>query len=119
MVPPLADPLAFEAEPRSALLHHLLLNAQIEQIRLARDALAVENVHLGVAERRGHLVLHDLDLGAIPDHLLAVLDSGRTPNLAANGRVELQRAPSGGGFGIAEYHADLLADLIDAAYQRV
>ena len=37
----------------------LLFDGQIEQIAFARNAFAVEDVELGLAERRRHFVLHD------------------------------------------------------------
>ena len=45
-----------------------MVHADVEQIAFARDAFAVENVELRLAERRGHLVLDDLHAGAIAGH---------------------------------------------------
>src|SRR5271163_3666490 len=52
----LADALAFVAVPRAGLFDDVVVRSQIKQIAFARDALAVENVELGVAEGRGNLV---------------------------------------------------------------
>src|SRR3989442_3249027 len=53
----LADALAAVAEPGAALLDDVVLHRQIEQVAFAGDALAVEDVELDLAERRGHPVL--------------------------------------------------------------
>src|SRR4029077_16558595 len=59
----LAEALATVGEPRAALLNHLVLDREIEQVAFARDAFAVHHVELGLAERRRQLVLHDLHAG--------------------------------------------------------
>src|SRR5216117_3336243 len=41
----------------------------------------------------------------------AILDRGDAANIGPYGGVELQRAPAGGGFRIAEHHADFFANL--------
>ena len=48
--------------------------AQIQQVVFARNALAIDHVDLGFAERRRHLVLDHLHLGAVADHGVAILD---------------------------------------------
>src|SRR2546428_1767463 len=53
----LPDALAPVAEPSAALLDDVVLHRQIEQIAFAGDALAVEDVELHLAERRGPPVL--------------------------------------------------------------
>ena len=65
----LAQALALIEEPGAGLLHELRLDAQVEQVALARDAVAVHHVELGLAERRGDLVLDDLDARAVADDL--------------------------------------------------
>ena len=79
----------------------------------ARDAFAVVDVELGLAEGRGHLVLDDLDLGARADDDVAVLERRDAADVDADRRVELERAAAGRRLGVAEEHADLLADLVD------
>ena len=37
------------------------LDAEVDDLAFARDALAVEDLELGLLERRRDLVLHDLD----------------------------------------------------------
>src|SRR5207249_7459364 len=111
--PSLAEPLAAIGEPRTAFLDDALFNGEVEQIALARDAFAVHHVEFGLAERRRHFVLHDLDARAAAHHGVAVLDAGDAANVHADRRVELQRTPSRGGLRVAEHHADLLAQLVD------
>src|SRR6266478_2806441 len=108
-----ADPLAADLEPSAALLDQVALDGQVEQLVRPRDAYAVEDVELGLPERRGHLVLHHLHPGAVPDHLLAVLDGADAPDVEADGGIELERISAGGRLGRAEHHADLHADLVD------
>jgi hypothetical protein len=60
----LSDALALVAVPCAALVDDVVEHREIEDVALARDALAVENVELGVAERRRYLVFNDLYLGA-------------------------------------------------------
>src|SRR6185437_10194847 len=60
----LADALPAVAVPRSRFLNDVMQHREVQHIAFARDALAVQNVELGIAERRRHLVLHNLHLGA-------------------------------------------------------
>src|SRR5882762_11817047 len=52
-----SDPLAADLEPGAALLDQVALDGQIEQLVRPGDAHAVQDVELGLPERRGHLVL--------------------------------------------------------------
>ena len=61
---PLADAQVAVAEPGAALLDHLVLDPQVDELAGAGDPLAVVDVELGAPERRGDLVLDDLDLRA-------------------------------------------------------
>src|SRR5438309_693208 len=70
----LPDALAAVAEPGAAFLDDIVLHGEGEEIVIARDPLAVEDVELHLAERRRHLVLHHLDARAASDDRLAVLD---------------------------------------------
>ena len=99
--------------PGAGLLDEGLLDRRVEDRARLRDALAVDDVELGLAEGRGELVLHDLDLRANPDRLRALLDRVLAAHVEPHGRVELQRAPAGRRFRRSEEHADLLADLVD------
>src|SRR4051794_16098522 len=77
----LADPLAAEAEPRPALLDQVLRHAEVQQVAFFRNALAIDDVELRLAEGRRDLVLHHLDLGPVADHRLAVLDGRDAPDV--------------------------------------
>src|SRR5213079_2093345 len=56
----LADFLAFVRVPRTGFFDHAVRDAELDDFAFARDALAVQNVEKRFAERRRHLVLHDL-----------------------------------------------------------
>src|SRR5271165_6769073 len=101
---PLPDAVTLVAEPRARLLYQVHVDGQIDQVAFVGNAFAVNDVELGFAEGRGRLVLDDLDLGAIADNLLAVLDRSNAPDVDADRGIELQRAAAGGGLGIAEHH---------------
>ena len=74
---------------------------------------AVHEVELGLLERRGDLVLDDLDADAVADDVGALLDRVDAADVEAHGRVELERAAARGGLRVAEHDADLLAQLVD------
>src|SRR5262245_51424874 len=109
----LADALAAEGVPGAGLLDDTVLGAEVDQLAVLRNTLAVEDAYLGLAERRRDLVLHDLDLGAAADHLVAVLDRAQATDVEAHRSVELERVAARGGLRIAEHHPDLHADLVD------
>ena len=91
----------------------LLGHRQVEDVGLVADAVVVHHVELGHAERRGDLVLHHFRPDSLAGDLLALLDLADPPHVDAAGGVELQRPAAGRGLGIAEHHADLLANLVD------
>jgi hypothetical protein len=66
-----------------------------------------------VLNGRRHLVLDHLDLGFVADDFFALLDGAGAADVQPHRGVELQRVAAGGGFGAAEHHADLHADLVD------
>ena len=88
-------------------------NSEIDQIALARDSLAVDQVHFGFLEGRGNLVLDHLDFCTVTDRLIAILQSRPAPHFQPDGSIEFQSAASGGCLRVAEHHADLFAKLID------
>ena len=71
----------------------------VEDVRLPADPAAEEDVHLGVAERRRHLVLHDLHAGPHPLDLVTGLQVLDAADLHAHRGVELQRPAAGRGLG--------------------
>src|SRR5262249_13014709 len=109
----LAELVAVVGVPGARLADEALLDADVDEGALARDALAIHDVELGLLERRGYLVLHHLDPGAVADHVGAVLEALDAAHVEADRRVELQRPATGRGLRAAEHHADLLAQLVD------
>ena len=108
----LADADIAVGEECAALLDDFELGRQIENITGLGDALVEHDVELGSAERRRHLVLDHLDAGAIADHFVADLDRLDAAHVQTHGGIELERLTAGGGFRVAEHHADLLAQLV-------
>src|SRR5271165_388395 len=113
VLPPLADALAVEAEPRAGLLD------QVDQLAHLADALAVHDVELHLPERRRQLVLHHLHPGLVADRRLAFLDRADPPDLQPDRGVELQRVAARGGLRVAEHHADLQPDLVEEDEHRL
>ena len=109
----LAELVAVVGVPGAGLADEALLDAHVDQAALAGDALAVEDVELGLLERRAHLVLDDLAPGAVADRVGAVLERLDAAHVEADRGVELQRLATGRGLGRAEHDADLLAQLVD------
>src|SRR5688572_8671351 len=99
----LAEALAAVGEPRAGLLDDVALDGFVEQITFARNAFAVHDVELGLAEGRGHLVLDHLHARAAADDRIAILDGADAADVHANRRIELQRAAARGGLGAAEH----------------
>src|SRR5690606_23877156 len=95
------------------------LYTQVDDLGVVVDAGAVQDLELSLTERRRHLVLHDLDPGFTADHLVAFLHRAGTADIQTDRGVELQRVTTGGGFRVAEHHADLHADLVDEDHQAV
>src|SRR5438874_12152992 len=91
-------------DPRAGFVEDSHGDSQVDEPTLARDALAREDLDLGDAEGRGHLVLHDLDLDAAADDHVALLDRLDGADIDAYRRVELQSAAPGSCFGVPEHH---------------
>src|SRR5674476_837057 len=106
------------AEEGAALGDHVVHHAEIEQGALPRDALAVHDVELGELEGRRHLVLRHFDAHPVADGLGAVLERLDATDVEPDGGVELERFAAGRDLGIAEHHADLLAQLVGEAADR-
>ncbi|ABA47801.1 hypothetical protein BURPS1710b_0972 [Burkholderia pseudomallei 1710b] len=115
----LADLLAAIAVPRARLVDDLRLHAEIDDLALARNAFAVQDVEDRFAERRRHLVLDDLHARFVADHLVVLLDRADPANVETHRRVELQRVAARRGFRVAEHHADLHPDLVDEDHEAV
>src|SRR5690242_11617093 len=63
----LPDPFTAVAVPGPRLLDQVVGDAHLDQLAFARGTLAVEDLELGLAEWRRHLVLHHLDAGLRTD----------------------------------------------------
>ena len=67
----LAEPRLAVVEPGAGLGDDVRGDADVQEAALLGDALAVHDVELGDAERRGDLVLDDLDAHAAADGVRA------------------------------------------------
>src|SRR5687767_7567303 len=108
----LSEALVAVAEVRAGLLDELPLDGDIEDASLPRDAIAVDDVELGLLEGWRHLVLHDFDANAVADRLHALLQRLDAADVEADRGVELQRPPARSRLGVSEHDPDLLAQLI-------
>src|SRR6202142_4518968 len=99
-------------EPRPGLADDVEGHADVQEAAVAGHAFAVHDVELGDAERRGDLVLDDLDADPAADGLRAVLDGLDAADVQAHRGVELEGAAAGRDLRVAEHHADLLAQLV-------
>ncbi len=70
-----------------------MLDTHVDERAFLADALAVENVELGLLERRRDLVLDDLDASAVTHCVGTVLESFDTTDVEADRSVELQCLP--------------------------
>ena len=80
---------------------------------------AVDDVELGLLERRGDLVLRDLDPHPVAERLGAVLERLDPADVEAHRRVELERTATRSRLRIPEHDADLLAQLVREDADRV
>src|SRR5205823_13934534 len=119
VVAALAQALVAVREERAGLLDDVVLEAQVDQAALGRDALPILDVELGLAEWRRHLVLDDLHAHPVADGFDALLERLNSANVEPLRRVELERASAWLGLRRAEHDADLLADLVREQAQRV
>src|SRR5690242_694844 len=109
----LPDPLAVVAVPGAGFLDEVVVDAELDQLAFARGALAVEDLELGLPERRGDLVLDDLDARLGADDFLAALDRADAADVEAHRGVELERVAARCRLGIPEHDADLHSNLVD------
>src|SRR5690606_36740114 len=69
------------AEPGARLVDYACLHAQVDDFALARDTGTVHDVEFGLLERRGHLVLDNLDARFVADDFVALLDGTDTADI--------------------------------------
>src|SRR5690606_11719580 len=115
----LTNLVALIAVPGTGFLHQPLLHTEVDDLAVAIDALAVEDLELGLTERRSHLVLDDLHAGLTAHHLFAILHRAGAADIQTYRGIELQSVTTGGGFRATEHHANLHADLVDEDHQAV
>ena len=111
--PTLSDAYVAVREPGAALLQNFQIHAQVHQTAGPRDPLPVHNIELRLFKGRGYFVLDHFDAGTGTDYIISVFNDFHLAYFHTDGRVEFQRPAAGGGFGIAEHDAHLLANLVD------
>src|SRR5689334_18219972 len=115
----LADLVAVVRVPRAGFFDDVVGDAELDDLALARNAFAVQDVEQGFAERRRDLVLDDLDPRLVADDLFTALDRADATDVESHRRIELERVAAGRGLGITEHHADFHPDLVDENDQGV
>src|SRR2546423_6115958 len=88
----LAESLALVREPCTTLFNYAIVRREIEQVAFLRNAFAVHDVELGLAERRRDFIFRDFHLRAIAHDAIAVLDRADATNVETKRRIEFQRA---------------------------
>src|SRR5215218_1548409 len=108
-------PQAFVAvcEPGATLLDHIVFDAHVQHAPLTGDPLSVHHVELHRLERRGYLVLYDLDPGLVAHSVAAHLQRTDAPDIQTHAGIELQRPPSRRRLRRAEHDPYLLPQLVD------
>src|SRR5258706_2228471 len=96
----------------AALGNDFELGGKIKYIAGFGNAFVEHDIELGGAERRRNFVLDNFDAGAIADDFIANFDGLDAAHIETNGSIEFERLTAGGGFGVAEHDADLLAELV-------
>ena len=109
----LADTFLAIAVPGARLVDNLVFDSKLDDLAFARNAFAIENVEVGLLERRRHLVLHNLGARFRTDDLFALLDSASAADVDTHRGIELKRIAAGGSFRVAEHDTDLHTDLIN------
>src|SRR5215211_3916920 len=100
-------------EPGAALLDHIVFDAYVQHAPLTGDPLSVHHVELHRLERRGYLVLYDLDPGLVAHSVVADLQRTDAPDIQTHAGIELQRPPSRRRLRRAEHDPYLLPQLVD------
>src|SRR5690606_35230106 len=111
----LADTLVTVAIPGTGFVHQLGVHTHVDQLTLATDAFAIQDLGDDLLERWRQLVLDDLDSGLVADDLVSLLERADTADVQTHRGVVLQRIASGGGFrALTRHHGtNLVAELVD------
>src|SRR5512133_1864780 len=115
----LAEPLVTEAEVRARLRHDLPLEPRVEHGAFPGDTRAVDDVELGLLERRRNLVLDHLDANPVAVRLDALLERLDPADVETDRRIELQGAAARCGLRRSEHDPNLLAQLVREDADRV
>src|SRR5690625_1134015 len=91
-----------------------MFHAKVDQLAERRDAFAVNDVELGLPERRCHFVLYHFNARAVTDNLGSVLNRTNSADIHWSRRIDLQNAAAGGRIGATEHHTVLVTDLVAA-----
>src|SRR5690606_24155470 len=80
----LADLVALVGIPGARLLDQALLHAEIDDLAVAVDTFAIEDLEFSLTERWCHLVLHHLDAGFAAHHFIAFLHRAGAADVQAD-----------------------------------
>src|SRR5690348_13387564 len=92
----LSQLVALVGVPGTGLAHDPLLDPEVDQAAFPADPDSEKDIEFRSAERRGALVLDDLDPGAAADRIGAVLEGLDPPYIQPDRGVELERPPARG-----------------------
>src|SRR5581483_199430 len=115
----LTDTILLIGIPGARFLDDVLLRANVDQLAGLGDALIIKNIEFALLEGRSQLVFDHFNARLTPDNLFTLFDRADAPDIQTQGGVKLERVAARGGFGVAEHHADLHADLINKDNQGV
>src|SRR5215469_10994994 len=115
----LTELVALVGVPGAGLAHDALLDAEVDEPAFTANPDSIQNVKFCDLEWRTYLVLHDLHAGPVSDGVSAVLQRLDPPNVQPDRRVELQRLPTGGGFGRSEHNTYFFPKLVDKDRRRL
>ena len=100
-------------DPRALFAEHSKPQPGVDDAAFTVDALIVHDVKLRLSKRGSHLVLHDLCLHVVTDHLSGrILDRLTPADIDPYTRVKLQCLAARGRFRTTEHHTHLFAQLV-------
>ena len=89
VLPALAQPRVAKGIEGAGLLDDIPLHRKVQNVAYLAYSMIEHDIELSHAERRRHLVFHHPGPDAVAYHLGAVLDGVHSPQVNANGAVEL------------------------------